>query len=148
MQMDSLKCVTCHLQLSNENALKSSPIPSHSNFSSKFSYPGGHLDCHHWRSWPFVLPSSDPACKDQKGSCKNTSNPHSLLSYSLTSLRGISNIKSFRSWFKDICVHFVSQELMDSNTDYGQSLHLLKKSVKLRPKQPKMHTNHHYQNTY
>jgi len=40
------------------------------------------------------------------------------------------------------------QGMMDSNTDYGQSLHLLKKSVKLRPKQPKMSTHHHYMNTY
>ena len=41
-----------------------------------------------------------------------------------------------------------AQGMMDANTDYGQSLHLLKKSVKLRPKQPKMETHHHYLNTY
>ena len=81
MQMDSQKCVTCNLQLLNANALKSSPIPSHSSFSSKFSYPGGHLDCHYWRSRPFVLPSSASTFKDQKESCIHTSNPHSLLSY-------------------------------------------------------------------
>ena len=79
MQMDSLKCVTCHLQLLNANALKSSPIPTRSNFGWKFSYPGGHLDCHHWRSWPFDLPSPAPAFKNQKESCANTSNPHFLL---------------------------------------------------------------------
>jgi len=42
----------------------------------------------------------------------------------------------------------IIQGMLDSNTDYGQSLHLLKKSVKLRPKQPKMSTHHHYLNTY
>jgi len=40
------------------------------------------------------------------------------------------------------------QGLLDSNTDYGQSLHLLKQTVKLKPKQPKMSMHHHYTNTY
>ena len=85
MQMDSLKCVTCHLQLLNANAIISFEIifnPNLQQFQWEiFFYPGGHLDCHHWRSWPFGPPSSTPTFKDKKESCTHTSNPRSLLSY-------------------------------------------------------------------
>ena len=102
---------------------------------------GGHLDNYHCQSGSSILPPASPPYKDKEKGVHHTGGWH-------IKVTSKEEKKTTSEIFYNISVDDCAQGMMDANTDYGQSLHLLKKSVKLRPKQPKMSTHHHYLNTY